>query len=70
MVEIKHEVKTFLVDMICDKCNEGKMEYTDGNILLTEPPQFKHTCSNCGHVETYFTRYPRTEYQYEIQKSK
>lgn len=64
MSEIKQEVKMFSVDMICDKCNEGKMEYKDGMMLLTDPPKFSHSCSNCGHVETYLYKYPRLEYEY------
>jgi uncharacterized Zn finger protein len=65
MSEIKQEVKMFSVDMICDKCGKGKMEYKDGMMLLTDPPKFKHTCSNCGYVETYFCKYPKLEYQYK-----
>ena len=60
MAEIKSEVKTFEVDMVCDKCGKGLMRPI-GNIVFTSYPiQYPHQCTNCGNTDTYTIQYPYT----------
>ena len=47
----KTEVKTFLVECICDNCGEGKMKPT-GTCLTSNPPQYPHVCDKCGATVT------------------
>lgn len=60
------EVKTKLVNYLCDDCG-GVVDYSDGNMLLSTPPKFKHACRDC-HKEYIFThKYPYTKYEYVNQ---
>ena len=63
MAEEKHEVKTFEVDMICEKCNIGHMRPVGNIVLTTYPIQYPHECDNCGHTEIYTKKYPYTTYE-------
>lgn len=45
------EVKTFLVELECEKCNDGKLEY-NGKTFLTNPLLYEHKCKDCGNVQT------------------
>lgn len=63
MAEEMHEVKTFEVDMICEKCNKGHMRPVGNIVLTTYPLQYPHECDNCGHVENYTKKYPYTIYE-------
>lgn len=56
-MEVGQEVKIIMVYQRCDKCGEGYME-TNGNVLLSYPPQFPHICNNCGYREKYHKKYP------------
>ena len=60
MSEIKTEMKTFLVDMVCKECNWGRMRPT-GIAFMIDPPKYHHKCDRCSHSETYDVRYPNTE---------
>lgn len=57
MPEMVCESKTLIVQMLCDKCEDGIMEFT-GEALCTYPSQYIHKCQSCGHTESYFTYYP------------
>ena len=58
MAEIKSEVKTFQIDMVCDKCGQGYMLPVGNMVLATYPIQYPHQCTNCGNVENYIIKYP------------
>ena len=58
MAEIKSEVKTFQIDMVCDKCGQGYMLPAGNIVLATYPIQYPHQCTNCGNVENYIIKYP------------
>jgi hypothetical protein len=55
-METRTEVKTFEIDMLCDKCG-GKMRPT-GLVHHTCPPQFPHECKTCHERQTYRMQYP------------
>lgn len=46
-METKKEVKTYIKDYTCDTCQEGAMRST-GETLMSDPPQYPHTCTKCG----------------------
>lgn len=58
MPEIEIEVKTYEVNYMCDRCAAGNMKAT-GDVLMSNPPQFRHRCPTCGHEETHRCRYPK-----------
>ncbi|HEY4530887.1 MAG TPA: hypothetical protein VIG97_11295 [Luteimonas sp.] len=51
------EVKVFREHAHCD-CGKGEL-VPDGTMRMTDPPQFPHRCTACGHVETFGERFPR-----------
>lgn len=54
----------YLVEYVCDTCQQGKM-VPDGNIAyLTSPAQYPYKCQNCGAKSTFTERYPVVKYQY------
>lgn len=61
-MEARTEIKSFQVDIICDKCKEGIMEKIDPPIL-TFPMQYKYKCPICGYEEISLTKYPYIEYE-------
>lgn len=58
MSEIIEEVKTFKVSMKCDKCGKGFMKLVGGTALASDPPLYKHRCTECGNEEFYRKEYP------------
>lgn len=58
MPEIR-KVSTNVVDEKCQNCGQGWMR-PNGIVLTTNPPQFQHTCTNCGHKQNYTVKYPQT----------
>ena len=56
MSEVKHEVKTYLIRYLCDDCGIGTLNPT-GITLTSYPPQYPHTCGNCGRHETFINVY-------------
>ncbi len=54
-METKKEVKVFMVDYKCPKCEIGYLRPT-GTILSTYPPQIPHRCNNekCDYGENFF----------------
>jgi len=54
------EIRTTQVqqaDQRCPKCNKGYMRPT-GIVKTTNPPQYEHACTICGHKQDYGVRYP------------
>jgi hypothetical protein len=57
-MEIKTEVKTYRVEMQCDKCNDGRMEYTGIGMSL-DPAIYQHRCNKCDYMICYTNKkYP------------
>ncbi len=57
-MEMVAEVKTIIVEMVCDKCGEGKM-LPSGNVMLSSNPMlYPHRCNKCGYEENYKVQYP------------
>lgn len=56
------EVRTFVVKVYCD-CG-GQFTF-NGNANLSNPPQYVHTCSDCGTVGYFQDQYPM-ETQQEV----
>lgn len=58
-------VQPVRVERVCDACDIGTMERTTGGAqLLSNPPQYEHTCTHCGVSAWYRGEtYPRIEYR-------
>ncbi|MBO5424418.1 MAG: hypothetical protein J6A25_02795 [Lachnospiraceae bacterium] len=56
-MEIHYNIKPVGVRYLCDNCN-GEMKHTDGIVLMSNPPKYKHICSNCGEIEYLEEVYP------------
>jgi len=69
MCEIKQEVKTYIINKTCDKCNNGIMKQIKVNII-EEPITYTHKCNNCGHKDILNQSYPRIEYKYTNKEEK
>ena len=61
MTEKRIPMETFQVEKICEKCNVGKMT-TDGITLLSNPPKYLHTCSECQNQQYFDVAYPYIAY--------
>lgn len=64
MKEKRIEVRTYVVRLMCDKCDGGEMLPT-GVSLPSNPPQFPHKCNKCGYegAPCIGRRYPRLEHE-------
>lgn len=63
MQEKRVPVNTYLVRLMCDKCDGGEMKPT-GECLTSNPPQYPHRCDKCGHMERVRGKtYPRLEHE-------
>ncbi len=62
MPERTYEVKTVGVDYECDACHAGTMQQT-GIMLPSDPPWWRHKCSNCGLVEDLRQKYPTVRWE-------
>ena len=56
---IRQEVKTFLVDRVCDSCYEGKMQF----LREHEELGVEHECDTCHSTRIYSEKYPLIEYE-------
>jgi hypothetical protein len=61
-MEIKTEVKTYRVEMQCDRCKEGKMVPTR-QVYLCSPPKYPHKCNSCEFLATYSKNYPYVSHE-------
>ena len=71
MEEVRTEMKTFNVELKCDKCNKGFITAT-GNAVTQWHTQYEHKCNNpeCdNHMWLTNQKYPYFEYKY-IKKRK
>jgi hypothetical protein len=60
-MEVRREVKTYIIEYECPECKEGNL-YPTGRVLLSSPPQYPHKCNKCGYKETFRgIKYPKTE---------
>lgn len=59
--EIKREVKTFEVKMMCD-C--GGEFLPTGFAQMSNPPKYGHQCSSCEKEVYLDYHYPKTVYEY------
>ena len=60
------EVKTFIIEWICDEDNcGGLMEHQNGMaILALDKPKYAHQCNKCGHDEYSDEVYPKAKVEY------
>lgn len=56
MPEFVCECKTLMVSMVCDKCEDGVMEFTGNTIGV----YLEHQCGNCGTYSYHKQIYPYT----------
>jgi predicted RNA-binding Zn-ribbon protein involved in translation (DUF1610 family) len=54
---VLRKIKTEYADEKCPQCGKGWMR-PSGIVQPTTPPQYEHSCTNCGHKQTYGIRYP------------
>ena len=52
------------IDYHCDECEHGLMRPV-GHMLMTDPPQFEHKCTECGYLMVFNERYPTVRYALE-----
>ena len=57
-METKTEIKSFIMDFTCPKCNKGKMRPKGNVILSTYPLTYPHKCDDCGHQMMFEKTYP------------
>lgn len=57
MAEQRTPANVHTVDMVCDKCKKGFMR-PGATVLMSDPPQYPHKCTECGHQANYGTIYP------------
>jgi len=62
MSERKTACNTYKVEYVCDVCAKGTMEAT-GSVVCTNPPQYQHICTSCGHEGYLENRYPEIRYE-------
>lgn len=61
-MEIFEEVKIYEINMKCNKCNDGYMEFLNRTITpstIYSGLEYLHRCNNCGYEEYYKHIYPR-----------
>ena len=66
MKEVDTEVKTYLVNAVCPKCDKSILKNDIyGPVLMTHPPKWPHKCEDedCGHVEHLTVKYPYTKFK-------
>jgi predicted RNA-binding Zn-ribbon protein involved in translation (DUF1610 family) len=62
-MEVKREVKSYLIEFRCPKCNQADM-VRKNLILTTHPPKYPHYCPSCSHELVLDKHYPFTQYEY------
>jgi hypothetical protein len=56
-MEVRTEVKQFIVEWVCEECKLGNMVPT-GQANLVQPPMFEHVCQKCKAKKFFAKRYP------------
>lgn len=59
-MELRYNVKTYMVHQTCDKCTTGRMINTGKGVTQLNT-SWEHKCSNCGTIEWYDKHYPVIE---------
>lgn len=63
-MEVKTEVKTFLVEFKCENCEEGKLIKGQSGYSNSAGTFWPHTCTSCNHTETFKNKsYPHYSYE-------
>ena len=57
MPEVRIPVDTYMARYMCDECDGGEMK-GDGIVLTSNPPQYPHTCTDCGARKIFMSSYP------------
>lgn len=64
---VEKEVKTFVQQWVCDECGKGHMDalpfHLDHVDNKTNPPTFKHECTECKHVGWNAMQFPKLVYR-------
>ena len=60
-MEVRTEQLVIKVELYCDSCG-GLMKKEDG-CLLSSPPQYVYTCTDCSNGTVSTKIYPYTEYE-------
>lgn len=61
--ELVCECKVLTVHCACEKCDIGKMIYTqETDILAVYPPSYLHRCDFCGNEKRLEKIYPHQRY--------
>ena len=61
MAEREYPAQIVIIEYECPECGEGFMRQSRNAAMLSDPPQYWHSCTECGHEETFRTTYPRQE---------
>ena len=61
MPRVQQPLRPVQVRYICDECEQGDY-LPNSTMLLSDPPQFPHTCNSCGHKKTFLEKYPAIRY--------
>lgn len=61
MSELKNKVETYIIELICDKC-EGNMKRL--KMDWNEPPRIRYVCNSCGCEIIHTDEFPKIEYKY------
>lgn len=68
--EVKVSLVPYAVKCICDRCNEGYINYIQGSdVVSTNPPMYLHQCDKCGEIKLAYRQYPVVMYD-EIEPMK
>jgi uncharacterized protein (DUF983 family) len=62
MPEQQFEITPVGVRYICDKCGEGEMVQSGKIAWMTDPIQFPHQCTKCGHEQAFTDKYPTVRF--------
>jgi hypothetical protein len=60
-VKLYQKVNVYEVNYGCDKC--GEIMKFNGMSLMSSPPQYPHTCPECGYSVNLEMTYPTIEYK-------
>ena len=64
-METRERVRTYKVDYECKKCQVGNMRPLQ--MLMTDPPQWIHECTECKEQKTFNLKYPYIDYEIDYE---
>lgn len=59
----KKPIQAELIEYRCTKCDKGVYRQTGVVAKNTNPVNFEHACSSCGHTVMFTIGYPVIEYK-------